>query len=385
MTHVLMISMDATLLTGAIGDSRARHIEYAQRAGSLDIVVCNTGKRLDAVDAPPLRIVPTNSTRRLAYVLDGYRAGLRLASECRPDVITTQDPFITGIIGLRLRRVLGVPLIVQNASSILESAAFAHESRLNRVLQLIARQVVRRADVLRVLNTSERSAAIRLGLPADRVHVIPIPTDVARFAQPDRRIDWRARLGLTAEDRVALWVGRAVPVKNIPLLMAAFERVAAQLPTARLVLAGDFDKTPYPAQIAQSGLQNVIKLAGRVVHADLPSLYQAANVYVHSSHYEGLGLVLIEAAAAGLPIVAVASDGPHDIVRHGESGLLVADNAVNLADDLAAALLELLRDPERAKQMGAHARADVMQRYDPARITGEWVGLWQSVATAARF
>ncbi len=378
MTHVLMISMDVTLLTGAIGDSRARHAEYARRAGGLDIVVCARGT-FEPFEAGELRIRATGSRSRLAYVIDGYRVGRKFAVDRPPDVITTQDPFLTGVIGLRLRRTLHVPLIVQIVTSVIGSTAFARESALTRVLQLLARQIVLRADAVRVVNTNERAACIRLGVPPDRVHVVPFPNDLTRFAQPDTRIDWRAQLGISPTDPVALWVGRPVPVKNLPLLLAAFAKVVECLPDARLVLAGDVTGTTTSALIEHHHLQNAIKLAGRVVHTDLPSLYQAANVHVLSSSYEGLPRVLVEAAAAGLPMISTATDGALDIIRDGETGLLVPLNE-NSAGLLANALTALLSDPVRAKAMGQRAQADMLTRYDPARMTAEWVGLWQSVA-----
>ncbi len=373
--NVLMISMDATLLTGTTGDSRARHEIYARRAGSLSIVVCSTASLAD-LEADPLRIRPTRSRNRLAYLLDGYRVGLQMAALCRPAVITSQDPFLTGIVGLWLSRKLKVPFIVQDVTSAVENWEFARESHLNWGLQQMARQVVRRADAVRVLNHGEKMACVRLGVPADRVRVIPIPTDLSRFVQPSREINWRERLNLSPEDRVALWVGRPVYVKNLPLLLDAFARVHAQLPTARLVLAGDIRDAATPAQIERLGLSSVVRLAGRVAHTDLPSLYQSADIYVHSSRYEGFGVVLIEAAAAGLPLISTDTDGAREIIRDGETGLIVPQNV----EALAKAMLRLLGDPIQARGMGERARADMIARFDGETIIDQWVGMWREVA-----
>jgi len=377
MPHVLMISMDATLLTGVIGDSRARHAEYARRAGGLDVVVCARG-HLDPVDAGALRMRSTHSRSRIAYINDGYRVAMSFAAHRPPDVITTQDPFLTGIVGLRLRRALHVPLIVQDHSSVVDNPAFARERILNRLLQVLARQVIRRADAVRVPNTHERIACIQLGLAPERVQVIPVATDISRFAQLDTRINWRARLAVAATAPLALWVGRPVPFKNLPLLLSAFARVAERLPNACLVLAGDTARTSIPTLIEKYHLEHTVKLAGPVIHSDLPSLYQAANVYVHSSNYEGFGLVLVEAAAAGLPLISTAANGPQDIIQDRETGLLVPLNEAS-SENLADALVSLLSDPTRAKAMGERARADVMTRYDPARLTAKWISLWESV------
>src|SRR5579859_155120 len=195
MTHVLMLSMDATLFTGARGDARARHVEYARRAGSLDVVVCTRGP-FAPINDDRLRLRASQSRSRLFYLWDGYGVARQLAAECRPGVITSQDPFLTGLIGLRLRKTFGVPLIVQDHTSAIGSSLFSRESIVTQLLGLVARHVIRHADVVRVVNSREREACLRLGISPDRIHVIPASTDLSLFSQPNRQIDWRERLGI---------------------------------------------------------------------------------------------------------------------------------------------------------------------------------------------
>jgi glycosyltransferase involved in cell wall biosynthesis len=378
--NILMLSMDETILTGTLGDSRARHEEYARRFGTIQMVVCNVvkgGKPLAPLHTERLIIQPTNSRSRLWYVPDAVRAARTLAAELRPNVITSQDALLTGLAGLWIRRVLHAPLIVQDHTAFADNPYWARESRQNRLLQKIAQFVIPRADVVRVVNRGEREACIRIGAQPERVAVVPVPIPLAQFTHPDQRIDWRARFGLTAEQPVALWVGRPVPFKNLGLLLAAWQQVAAKLPAARLILAGSMDGTPYPAQVQALGLADSVILAGRVAYDDLPSLYQTANIYVHSSTYEGGPRVQVEAAAAGIPSVSTDCDGPRDIIKHGETGLLTP----MCAPELAAAILSLLSDPARARQMGQAACTDILERYDQDRLIDQWVGLWRSTST----
>lgn len=371
-----MISMDTNLLTGAIEDSRARHEEYARRFGSVSIVLCNSRPRpLPSVNGERLSIEPTNSPRRLLYIADGIRTGLRVASRKHPTVITSQDPFLTGLVGLYLRWVLGVPLIVQDHTSVVSSGEWGAESRLNRILLAIAQWVLPRADAVRVVNRAEAEACIKLGVPQEKLHVIPVATDLQRFTTPDARIDWRARLGVSPDDLLCLWVGRPVPFKNLKLLIHAFQTVKTQNPQAKLVIAGDLAQTEYPSLIADLGLENVIKLAGRVPHDDLPGLYQTANLYTHSSHYEGTPRVFIEAAAAGLPILSTPIAAAYDLITHGETGFIVD----GVREVYAQTLREALRDPARLQTMGNRLQKDVLTRFDSDRIMEEWVNLWRRV------
>jgi 1,2-diacylglycerol 3-alpha-glucosyltransferase len=376
--NILMISMDEAILSGNIGDSRARHEEYARRFGVIQMVVCNTARTrlLQPVRTERLIIHPTNSRSRLFYVPDAIRLARTLAKDMPPNVITSQDALLTGLVGLWLRRTLRVPLIVQDHTAFADNPYWTRESLQNRLLQKLAQFVLPRADMVRVVNRGEREACIRIGAKPDRVVVVPVPIPIKQFAVPDQRIDWRARFGIAPDQPVALWVGRPVPFKNLSLLLSAWQQVIAALPGARLILAGNMDGTPYPAQIAQMGLNDSVILAGRVGYDDLPALYQSATIYVHSSTYEGGPRVQVEAAAAGIPSVSTDCDGPRDIIRHGETGLLTPMHP----DALADAVLSLLNAPERARQMGRAARADVLERYDQEKLIDQWVGLWRFAA-----
>ena len=117
--RVLMISLDKSLATNPEGDATQRHLEYAERAGKLTIITYSSRLPLregqDGVvrSSPHLTIIPTNSRSRLTYLLDAYRLG---SNTGEVDLITTQDPFVTGLVGVWLRRKLRAPLLVQNHS-----------------------------------------------------------------------------------------------------------------------------------------------------------------------------------------------------------------------------------------------------------------------------
>jgi glycosyltransferase involved in cell wall biosynthesis len=380
--HVLMISLDTAFLTQAITDSRSRHETYAEQVGRISMVICNrrSARALEPYRSARVTATPTESRGYLQYLSDGYRLGLRAHQETPVDVITTQDPFLTALVGLRLRRRLGVPLIVQVHTSAIDNPYYAREHWSHPLLQRLARWTLRRADAVRVVNQGERQSCIRHGVRADRICVAPAPVDVGRFQVPvsHERLDaLRARLGVTTETPVVIWVGRPERVKDFPTLFKAFARVHARMPDARLILVGNMDTPAIQRQMSRLSLSNVVRFAGPVPHADLPGFYQLANIYMHSSYYEGLGLVLIEASASGLPVVSTATDGARDIVLDGETGTLVR---IGNADALADAVVSLLTDPVRARAMGESGRRHVAQHFDQQKTIAAWVGMWESVA-----
>jgi glycosyltransferase involved in cell wall biosynthesis len=380
--HVLMISLDTAFLTQAITDSRSRHEGYAERAGRISMVICNrrAGRALEPYRSANVTATPTESRGRFQYLSDAYRLGLRAHQQAPVDLITTQDPFLTALVGLRLRRRLGVPLIVQVHTSAVDNPYYAREHWSHPLLQRLARWTLRRADAVRVVNEGERLACIRHGVAADRICVAPAPVDVGRFqvaAARERVAAMRAKLDIAADAPVAIWVGRPERFKDFPTLLEAFARVHARLPAARLILVGNLAIPAITDRTAALHLAPAVRLTGPVAHADLPSVYQAADVYMHSSYYEGLGLVMIEAAASGLPVVSTASDGARDIVIDGETGTLVP---IGDPEALANAVLDLLTQPVRARAMGERGRQHVARRFDQQTVTDRWIGMWRSVA-----
>lgn len=378
MTSVLAISLDSTLLDGGIGNSLSRHREYAERVDALDVVVCARGARagFDRTATAALRVRATESRTRLHYVRDGLRIARLLESERAHTVVTTQDAFLTGVIGVQLKRQLGIPLIVQDHSSVFGSPNFLSERVLNRALYLLARRVIHYADAVRVVNTAEGEACVGIGVPRERIHVIPVATPLRPFMQAVRTADWRRRLQLDDDDRVALWVGRAVPVKNLPLLIDAFADAHRAVPRARLVLAGDMSSSEIPGLVERLGLTDAVRFAGPVPHDELAGLYRAADVYVHSSRYEGLGLVLVEAAASALPLISTTTDGTRDVIRDGVTGVLTEHRR----DALSRAMVDLLQDTAKAEIMGRAAQADVLVRFDPEVLSNRWTSLWHEVS-----
>lgn len=166
-------------------------------------------------------------------------------------------------------------------------------------------------------------------------------------------------------DGYILAVGRLNDIrKNWRLLLAAYLRVRKALPNApRLALAGhNVLPAAERAYIASSGLADFVDIHANITIEQLRNLYQNATLFVLSSNEEGLGIVILEAMACGLAVVATRCGGPEDLVVHDETGLLTPVGDVNV---LAEAMAELLSRPDLARQMGeaGRARAETMYSY----------------------
>ncbi|HVO69074.1 MAG TPA: glycosyltransferase family 4 protein [Aggregatilineaceae bacterium] len=359
--HVLMISLDASLLGEPHGNTVQRHLEYARRIGDLTIVTYNSAASPKTPQhfADTFTVYPTN-TRPALFPWVACRLAARIHRETPVDVVTTQDPFATGLVGMLLKWRYGIPLDMQCHSAFFENPDWLAERPLrNRFLSRLAPFMIRRADTTRVLTEREKAIYIKRGVPADRITILSLPTPVDLFAAcaPESALaKRRASLGIAPDAPVLVWVGFPAEFKHVELLLDAYRHVCAQRPDARLVMAGDFTTRPDFVRLAQA--ESVI-FAGRVPHDELPMYYQMATLYVHSSRYEGVARVLIEALASGTPVVSTDHLGADVVVRNGETGLLTA----HTPEALSAAILDLLNDPARARAMGQAGQRDVLERF----------------------
>jgi glycosyltransferase involved in cell wall biosynthesis len=198
-----------------------------------------------------------------------------------------------------------------------------------------------------------------------------IPTD--EYApDPNRRRRWRQRHGLEPEAIVLTHVGRFAPPKNHALLIEAFAQVRTHTPLYLLLVGGGELEDAVRQQVAGLGLQERVRFLG--VRADVPAILNASDLFVLSSRWEGNPMSVMEAMAAGLPVVSTAVGGVPELVREGETGLLVPSGD---AAALARALQALVDDPARREAMGKAARQHAITHFDIRHTVRQYEALYE--------
>ena len=215
------------------------------------------------------------------------------------------------------------------------------------------------------------------GVSPWRVVTIHNGIDGQRFGPHYDHNAVRASLGLVGGQPVVGIVARLDPIKNHAGLLHAMQRVVAELPLAVLLIVGDGPLCGQMEALAgELGLGTAVRFLG--ARSDVPELLSAMDLFVLSSHSEGLSLTLVEASATGKPIVATDVGGNAEVVEHGVTGLIVP------ADDpeaLSQAMLAILTDPVKARRMGEMGRMRFERDFTLDAMTRKYEELYASCTT----
>lgn len=176
---------------------------------------------------------------------------------------------------------------------------------------------------------------------------------------------------------VVLYAGRLRTRKAVAVLLEAFARLRREVPGAALVLVGDGEQRPaLEDQARRLGIEKAVRFTGAVPRDEMARRLAAADLFCLPSLYEGFPLAILEAMAAGLPVVATAVAGVPEAVEHGVTGLLVPPED---ADALARALGELARDPERRRLLGEAGRRKLEGELAIPGIAAAYLDLWREL------
>jgi len=293
---------------------------------------------------------------------------VRIVRTWRPDVLHSH--MLHANLMARVVRLLApVPALVSTIHSINEGGSLQRASY---------RWTNRLADHMTIVSEAAADRFITRGvIPRELLTVVPngVDTDHFRHVPAGARESIRRPLGLDHEF-VWLAVGRFETAKDYPNMLRGFAKVRKAQPRAVLLLAGRGSLQEETETLARElGLGDGVRFLG--VRQDVAELMSAADGYVMSSAWEGMPIVLLEAAAAGLPIVATRVGGNAEVVRENESGFLVPARDPGA---LAAAMLRLIALPDAERRsLGERGREHVRASYGLSRVVDRWLEVYRRV------
>lgn len=317
-----------------------------------------------------------------------FLANLALLRRRHFDVVNVQMALPLGPVFVRHRRTLSAPVVVTfQGTDIQKEPSIGYGLRLDSRLERRIRATVNGADGLVAISESIRQSALELLEVPKRIFDIPNGVDVRRFREAGTRGRFRRRLGLPDSTPLVLAVGRNHPKKGFRYLVDAMRLVTEAEPSVVCAFLGR-GVGALRDQVEALGLTKRVLLVeelGSAVDRNGPpafpgeeviEAYKDSDILVSPSLIEGCSLVVIEALAAGLPVVAADAPGNRDAVEDGHNGLLCQPRD---PEDLARKLLALVRDAQFRDRLARNA-AESAQKYDWTEIAKEYVDAFAAVA-----
>ncbi|BAL23198.1 glycosyltransferase [Azoarcus sp. KH32C] len=330
----------------------------------------------------PSRYLPLDPEDRVMSRA-AIRALLPRLREERYDLVHVHTPFVAHYAALDLARALDLPCVA-TYHTFFEEYLFHYIPFLPRgALRALARNFSRHQcnamDAVIVPSQAMSDTLAAYGVSRPR-HVVPTGVPLTDYAEGMGGDAFRARLGLSRDCPLLLYVGRVAHEKNLGFLIRVMDRLRRQHPSAMLLITGEGPALQgLKAMVRRLELDSHIRFLGYLDrNRELPDCYRAADLFVFASRTETQGLVLLEAMAAGTPVVALAEMGTCDIIEPQRGTRVGPDNP----QAYAALVGELLAKDETLREMGDAARLEA-QRWGADEMATRLARLYREAVTAA--
>lgn len=343
------IGYETTLVAGRVSEGE----------GSMEYVALERG-------VEPLFLPELRRDIELSADAVAVRRLVGLIRELRPHVLHTHTAK-AGAVGRMAARLSGAarpPAVVHTFHGHVLKGYFS--PAVTQVFIQLERRLAASTDALVAVSSGVRDDLVRLGVaPEHRIEVIPLGLDLGRRLEGE--FGKRSELGIPTGAFVVGWFGRMTEIKRVDDLLRAFALLRARVPEAVLLLVGD---GPLRGKLEQQARELGISAACRFVGywEEVGGLYAACDAFALTSANEGTPVVILEALAAEVPVVATAVGGVPDVVQDGETGFLVAPGDVTA---LADHLQRLAREPDLRRRMGSAGRAWVLPRFSVERLVSD--------------
>jgi L-malate glycosyltransferase len=344
---------------------------------------------LEPIEALGVPVVPLNcqNTREIPKGIKNLRTWLRAN---KPDLIHSHL-WAANIIGRIAGRLTGTPVISSIHNPDHEEQAWADGADVS----LMKRRIVRGLDrwtatagndrLIAVSNYVRESANRHLRVPLDSIDLVynPIDIDSLTDAPATSRAEALRSCGLPADSIILLNVARLSPQKGLVYALRALPSIRKRFPSAHLVSVGATTDPRWTEQLEREATELGVKDHFHVMGArrDVTDFLRACDVFIFPSLYEGLGIALIEAMAAGCACVASSAGPIPEVVSDGEDGILVppADS-----DAIAAAVCRLLEDDSERLRLGTAASKTAFSRFQPQQSADALTRIYESVRNKRR-
>ncbi|MFP4080340.1 MAG: glycosyltransferase [Ectothiorhodospira sp.] len=378
--RVVMFTNNYLPFIGGVPISIQRLAHGLQRQGGRVLVVApeygtETDEEGHVLRVPSLLHWGRNGDFRLANVLSTRIAVATRAF--RPNVIHVHHPFWLGSLGLFIGRGLRIPVVFTYHTRLEQYAHYVPLPGLlfrNFIAHYLVEHFANKCDGVVVPTYSAEEYLHVIGVRS-QILVRPTGVDCEAMQQADPgALERLRREHGGGGETLLVSVSRLGREKNIDFMLEGLAWVRRHSSAAfRLLMVGDGPERPrLERRVTELGLQDCVELVGSVAPADIPAYYQICDAFVFASKSETQGMVILEAMAAGLPVVAVRASGIDDVVQDGVNGYKTPEDVA----EWGGSVIRLLEDEQGRKDLAARARA-FARDYDVLRVSEDVAGFYR--------
>lgn len=378
--NILMFTNTYRPIVGGVSESVQRLKSRLQREGHRVLVVAPKMVGQPRHESDVVRVAAVQHFNGSDFSLPVPIPGqlYEVIEAFEPDIIHSHHPFLLGDTAARAAETYGLPLIFTHHTLYEHYTHYVpgDSPRMQRFAVALSTEYTHLCDAVIAPSESVRDLLRNRGAN-DAVQVVPSGVDTQRFARGDgARL--RAQLGISSAAYVVGHVGRLALEKNLPFLAEAVTRLLRARRDAHFLVVGDGDAREAMRAVAMhAGVADRVHFTGKLREQALIDAYHAMDVFAFASHSETQGMVLVEAMAAGLPVVAVNATGVREVLVHGGNGLLLpSDDAETLGG-----LLATLGDAQRRALLREGALATAAD-FDEARCTARCLAVYRRAIAA---
>lgn len=379
------------------GETQARLLAEGLIAGGHSVILLT--RRSDATlkkqerygDLEVYRLAPSGSgqLKKWGLLFSGLPALIRLRD--RYDLIFVSGYRIIGLVAVLAGKLLQKPVVLKADSqgemsgeffeSGLQKLGISNTSILFRWFLRFRNAILKKADAFSAISPEIASEWTSSGVPADKVFLIPNAVDTSLFVPVDseQKLFLRKKLGLSRTAKIAIYTGRLVSYKGLPLLVKVWAEICCRHENALLLLAGTGGLDIHNCEnelkeyVTSVGLDGKIIFLGAV--SNVPEYLQAADLFVFPTENDAFPSSIIEAMACAMPILSTPVGAIKTIIANGENGLLIEPrNAQQLYETLDV----MLSDRVLAYRLGQAALQTVQEQYSAGNVTRNYQSLFEA-------
>ena len=368
-----MISLDPGLLdSGSSGNVIERHKYYANKLKRLDIIVLAKSKNKKNKLSDNCNVYGFDNS--FSSIFKAYNLGKKLFKKYNYNLIDTQDPHITGLIGYLLKIKFKSKLEVHFHGDFWKNKFWIKESLKNRVYNILQKILIKKVDAIRVVNKRIKSKLIESGIKKNIIVTINTAVNEEVFVKDIDSFEIQNKYN---NKKILLFVCRLVKAKNLFFLLEVIKKLKEKRDDFILLLIGEGEeKDKLNKFIKENNLSDYVNILEPKSHKELSLYYNVAYLLILLSTNESFGKVIIETGFTNTPTLSSESLGPQDIIKDNINGYLVE---INNLDQTLDKLDYLLNNKDLVEQAGKEAKKNFLLKYSQKETYKKVEELWYNI------